>query len=861
MNRLLIIYLFCLVLSLGGACTSPGRVVNDTRRMDFTADWTFRIGDDTAAIHPEYDDTGWRHLNLPHDWAIEGEFSKDNLSGTGGGALPGGVGWYRKTFVADKADAGMRLIIDFDGVYMNSEVFINGHPLGVRPYGYVSFSYDMTPYIRWGEKNVIAVRVDNAEQPNSRWYSGCGIYRNVWLTKVNPVHVAQWGTYVTAEEVSKNSARLVICTKLQYDAEPIPDTMIINDTIVASGDVEILPMAEIRLISRLLDAGGEVVGETSSELNITATYPKEVKQELVIKKPELWSVDTPYLYQVMTLVEDKSSGKILDTYYTSVGIRTFRFDAQKGFILNGERMKINGVCMHHDLGCLGAAVNVRAIERQLEILKEMGCNGIRCSHNPPAPELLNLCDRMGFIVMDETFDMWRKKKTSHDYARYFNEWHERDLTDLVMRDRNHPSIFIWSIGNEVLEQWSDAKADTLSLEEANLILNFGHDESMLAKEGEISVNSLLTKKLVDKVKELDTTRPVTAGCNEPNPNNHLFRSGALDIIGFNYHNNWFAGVPENFPGKPFIVTESVSGLMTRGYYRMPSDSMFIWPRRWDEPFFDTSFSCSSYDNCHVPWGNRHEGTLHAVKDNGFISGQYVWTGFDYIGEPTPYGWPARSSYFGIVDLAGFPKDIYYMYQSEWNTDKTVLHLFPHWNWIPGQEIDLWAYYNHADEVELFVNGQSQGTRSKGKNNFHVAWRVKFEPGTIKAISRMNGKVVAEKSIHTAGEPAQIRLTPDRCTIQADGRDLSFVTVEIMDKEGNLCQNAENEVIFTLEGSGFIAGVDNGSPISMEKFKDNHRKAFYGKCLVVVQNNGEHGGIELTATAEGLKAAVTKIEAR
>ena len=843
MNKLLIINLSCLLLLLGGACVSPGRVTEDARRMDFTADWAFRLGDDTAAIHPGYDDTGWRHLNLPHDWAIEGEFSEDNPSGTGGGALPGGIGWYRKTFVADKADAGMRLMIDFDGVYMNSEVFVNGHSLGIRPYGYVSFSYDMTPYIRWGEKNVIAVRVDNAEQPNSRWYSGCGIYRNVWLTKVNPVHVAQWGTYVTAEDVSKNSARLMIRTKLQYDAGPMPDTMAIN------------------LISRLLDARGEVVGETSSELNIATNCPKEVEQELVMGKPELWSVDNPYLYQVMTLVEDKNSGEVLDTYYTPVGIRTFRFDAQKGFILNGERMKINGVCMHHDLGCLGAAVNVRAIERQLEILKEMGCNGIRCSHNPPAPELLDLCDRMGFIVMDETFDMWRKKKTSHDYARYFNEWHERDLADLVMRDRNHPSIFIWSIGNEVLEQWSDAKADTLSLEEANLVLNFGHDASMLAKEGEMSVNSLLTKKLVDKVKELDTTRPVTAGCNEPNPNNHLFRSGALDIIGFNYHDNWFAGVPENFPGKPFIVTESVSGLMTRGYYRMPSDSMFVWPRRWDEPFFDASFSCSSYDNCHVPWGNRHEGTLRSVKNNDFISGQYVWTGFDYIGEPTPYGWPARSSYFGIVDLAGFPKDIYYMYQSEWRTDKTVLHLFPHWNWTPGQEVDVWAYYNNADEVELFVNGQSQGVRSKGKDDFHVMWRVTFEPGTIKAVSRKDGKMVAEREIKTAGEPAQIRLTPDRYTIQADGRDLSFVTVEIVDKEGNLCPNAENDVTFAVEGSGFIAGVDNGSPISMEKFKDNHRKAFYGKCLVVVQNNGEPGGIKLTATAEGLEGAVTGMKAK
>lgn len=830
-----------LLLSLVGAllltgCNLPKETASDNRRLDFTADWAFRLGDDTTAARPEYNDADWRMLNLPHDWAVEGEFSRDNPSGTGGGALPGGVGWYRKTFTADKADQGKRLRIDFDGAYMNSTVYINGHELGTRPYGYISFSYDLTPYIKWGEENVVAVRVDNAEQPNSRWYSGCGIYRNVWLTKMNPVHVAQWGTYVTADEVSKNSARLTVRTTLEN--EQATD-------------------APLELLSQLIDENGKVIGNASTRLTVEQGKQLEAAQEIHVENPELWSVDRPYLYTIKT--EVLVDGEPVDTYRTPFGIRTFRFDAQKGFILNGEQVKINGVCMHHDLGCLGAAVNTRAIERQLEILKEMGCNGIRCAHNPPAPELLDLCDRMGFIVMDETFDMWRKKKTRHDYSRYFNEWHERDLTDLIVRDRNHPSIFMWSIGNEVLEQWTDAKADTLSLEEANLVLNFGRSPDMLAKEGEMSVNSLLTKKLADMVRSLDSTRPVTAGCNEPNPNNHLFRSGALDIIGFNYHDDWFAGVPENFPGKPFIVTESVSGLMTRGYYRMPSDSMFIWPERWDKPFHEASFSCSSYDNCHVPWGNRHEGTMRHVKNNDFISGQYVWTGFDYIGEPTPYGWPARSSYFGIIDLAGFPKDVYYMYQSEWRPDKAVLHLFPHWNWTPGQDIDLWAYYNNADEVELFVNGESQGVRSKGKDDFHVMWRVKFEPGVVKAISRKEGKVVAEQEIRTAGEPAQIRLTPDRSTIQADGKDLSFVTVEIVDKDGNLCPNAENDVTFAVEGAGFIAGVDNGSPISMEKFKDNHRKAFYGKCLVVVQNNGEDGNIKLTATAEGLGKTVQGIK--
>ena len=823
-----------LLLAVGACSPSSGPSgQEDNRRQDFTADWAFQLGDVADAAAPTYDDSSWRRLNLPHDWAIEGDFSRENPSGTGGGALPGGMGWYRKTFTADKADEGLRFYIDFDGVYMNSTVYINGHELGTRPYGYISFSYDLTPYIQWGAENVLAVRVDNAEQPNSRWYSGCGIYRNVWLRKLQPVHVAQWGTHVTADEVTKNHARLTVRTTV---------------------DNTLSQPAALELRTELVDAEGNVVAQaTASTLQADANAQAEAVQELALDNPTLWCLENPYLYDVRTTV--LADGQVTDVYHTPFGIRTFKFDAQKGFFLNGQHVKINGVCMHHDLGCLGAAVNTRAIERQLEILKEMGCNGIRCSHNPPAPELLDLCDRMGFIVMDETFDMWRKKKTAHDYARYFNEWHERDLTDLVVRDRNHPSIFIWSIGNEVLEQWSDAKADTLSLEEANLVLNFGHSKEMLAKEdGEMSVNSLLTKKLADMVRALDPTRPVTAGCNEPNPNNHLFRSGALDIIGFNYHDDWFMGVPQNFPGKPFIVTESVSGLMTRGYYRMPSDSMYVWPSRWDIPFYDESFSCSSYDNCHVPWGNYHEGTWKLVKQNPFISGQYIWTGFDYIGEPTPYGWPARSSYFGIVDLAGFPKDVYYMYQSEWRPDKTVLHLFPHWNWQEGQTIDLWAYYNNADEVELYVNGHSQGVRTKADGEFHVTWRVAFEPGTVKAVSRKGGKEVATQEIHTAGEPAQIRLTPDRSTLQADGRDLSFVTVEVLDKDGNLCPWAENDIRFRVEGTGFIAGVDNGSPISMERFKDNHRKAFYGKCLVVVQNNGQKGNIKLSAASDGLKEA-------
>ena len=801
--------------------------------VNFNKDWKFCLnieeGLDPSA--PEFDDSGWRTLDLPHDWAIEGDFDEHNPSGTGGGALPGGIGWYRKSFTVSKKDQGQIISIEFDGVYMNSSVYLNGHLLGTRPYGYISFSYDLTPYLNWDEDNVISVKVDNSDQPNSRWYSGCGIYRDVRLVKMKRVHLEQWGTYITTSDISKDKATVNISVTIRNE------------------DFNSFPFRNsVSLIVK--DKKGKTVGKA------TQAFPERggnisINDTILINTPHLWSVDDPYLYTLVTKII--RNGKCIDTYETPFGIRTIEFRADSGFYLNGEHVRINGVCNHHDLGCLGAATNERAIERQLQILKTMGCNGIRCSHNPPSPILLDLCDRMGFLVMDEAFDMWRRRKTDRDYARFFDDWYERDLTDLVVRDRNHPSIVLWSIGNEVLEQWSDAKADTLSLEQANLILNMGHSADQLAQEGEMTVNSLITARLAGIIKELDPTRPVTAGCNEPSPGNHLFRSGAIDVIGYNYHNQNVPAVPRLFPGKPIIITESVSALMTRGFYEMPSDKMMTRPARWDRPYFNETFSCSAYDNVATPWGSHHEDNLIFLNSQPFVAGQYIWTGFDYIGEPTPYGWPARSSYFGIVDLAGFPKDIYYLYQSEW-TDTPVLHLFPHWNWTPGEQIDMWCYYNNADEVELYINGVSQGIRSKDAEHLHVVWNVTFEPGTVKVVARKDGVETASQEIHTAGEPAQIRLTPDRSTIKADGTDLSFVTVEILDMDGNLCPNSDNLVQFEISGNGFIAGVDNGSPISLERFKDNKRKAFYGKCLVVLQNNGKKGIIKLDAVSEGLKRA-------
>ena len=806
--------------------------VNQRSVENIDLEWRFHLGDVDGASQPGYDDSGWRRLDLPHDWAVEGDFSQANPSGVTGGALPGGVGWYRKTFTIDAADKGKRVSVLFEGSYMNTEVFVNGRPLGVRPYGYVSFGYDITPYIKWGGENVVAVRVDNSEQPNSRWYSGCGIYRSVYLVKTAPLHIARWGTYAYSVVTGGNADLNV-------------ETTVENDTEKDAG---------IEIGLKLLDAGGETVAAVKYPAVAEAEKQTMSSTMLSVGNPHLWDTASPYLYRLVTDIYH--SGNVIDSDTVRVGFRTIAFDAGKGFFLNGRNMKINGVCLHHDHGCLGAAFNRRAMQRQLQMMKDMGCNAIRCSHNPPSPEMLDLCDEMGLLVMDEAFDMWRKKKTAHDYARYFDEWHERDLRDFVMRDRNHPSVFMWSIGNEILEQWPDADAGSLSAEDANLILNKGHE---LGSADGMSANSLLALHLAGIVRGLDSTRPITAGCNEPSVNNHVLKSGALDVVGYNYHNGNVASVPENFPGMPFLITESNSALATRGYYRMPSDTTFVWPY-WDKPFSDPSFSCSSYDNCHVPWGNTSEETFSIVSGNDFVSGQFVWTGFDYLGEPSPYGWPARSSYFGLVDLAGIPKDSYYLFQSEWS-DASVLHLFPHWNWTPGQDVDMWCYYNDADSVELVVNGKSAGFSKKTDSRRHAEWRVRYEPGMVEAVAWKDGKAVRRKVIRTAGSPAQIRLTADRTLIDADGDDLSFVTVEILDKDGNFCPLADNRVRFGVEGNGVIAGVDNGSQTSMERFQASERNAMYGKCLVVIRNNGKSGKIRLTASSDGLQPGTVSIQCR
>ena len=775
----------------------PTKTSGSRTRISFNKNWKFYPGDEPGAKAPAYNDLNWRKLTLPHDWSIEGKFDEKNPAKPEGGGLPTGIGWYRKEFAAP-ADFQNRLItIEFDGVYKNSEVWVNGKYLGKRPYGYSSFSYEISKFLKAG-KNYIAVKVDNSAQPDSRWYSGSGIYRNVWLTSTAKLAVANWGSFVTAS----SSGKVEVQIQLQNKTFKKQTAVILNSIYAADG----------KLVSK---SNSETV-----EID-TSGITKEAK--LDIKNPVLWSVEQPYQYKLVSQI--LQNGKLVDAYETKFGIRSFNFDAEKGFSLNGKAMKILGVCLHHDLGALGAAVNTRAIERQLEIMKRMGVNAVRTAHNPPAPELLDLCDKMGLLVMDEAFDMWLKKKTKNDYHLNFKEWHTKDLEDMVKRDRNHPSIILWSIGNEIREQFD-------------------------------STGIAITKELVAIVKKLDKTRPVISALTETDATkNYIFQADALDIYGLNYNHKLYKDFPKNYPGVKFLATETTSALATRGFYDT-ADSIRRWPKDGKTKFTEGNkeWSASSYDNVSAYWGSTHEETWKAAKKYDHVSGLFVWTGFDYLGEPLPYPWPARSSYFGIVDLAGFPKDSYYMYQSEWST-KPVLHLLPHWNWEAGKSVEVWAYYNNADEVELYLNGKSLGKKSKeNDDDLHVLWNVNYEPGTLKAVSRKNGKEVLVREVKTAGAPAKIELIADRKNIKADGKDLSFITVRILDLHGNVVPNADNLVNFKVAGNGFIAGVDNGFQASLEPFKANYRKAFHGLCLAIIQSTEKTGTIKLTATSAGLSSS-------
>lgn len=793
------------LLALGvGLSVTPPRVI-----LDFDRDWRFHLGDIAGAQEPSFDDAGWRRLDLPHDWSIEGVFSDTNPAGAGGGALPGGIGWYRKTFFLAATDTGRLVFIEFDGVYRNSEVWVNGHSLGLRPYGYSSFQYALTPYLRAGRAaNVVAVRVDNSRQPNSRWYSGAGIYRHVRLVVTDSVHVDHWGLYLTTPEVSARSARVRV------------RTMVRNET--AQG-------RRVGVHTIVVDSAGRTVADASTIATVPPDSVAEVAQDLRVASPRRWSLERPYLYRTVTRVE--CGGAACDSVVTPFGIRSFTFRPDSGFFLNGAHVKIRGVCLHHDLGALGAAVNGRALERQLQIMQAMGVNAIRTSHNPPAPQLLDLADRLGLIVMDEAFDMWRKQKTDYDYHLEFDAWHERDLSDMVRRDRNHPSVFIWSIGNEVMEQWTNGD----------------------------STAAPLARELARIVRRLDPTRPITSANNNGSPANPIFHAGALDLLGHNYHHEQWPSFPAQFPGQKFIITEATSALNSRGVYEQPSDSIASYATpyvRDSGPQPNSDFRLSSYDHRKAFWGSLHEESLRLFERYPFLSGMFIWQGIDYLGEPTPYEWPARSSYFGLVDLAGIPKDPYYLYQSVW-TARPMLHLFPHWNWAAGDTIDVWAYTN-GDEVELFLNGASLGVRRKVESVSHLMWRVAYVPGMLRAVARSRGRAWASAEVKTAGAPARIALAPDRARLRADGTDLSFVTVSVLDSAGVEVPTAEPLIRFQFAGDARIAGVDNGDQTSHEPFQADHVRLFNGKALVIVAAGRTPGTVTLTATAEGMGSAFARI---
>jgi beta-galactosidase len=729
----------------------------------------------------------------------EGIFESTSPAGSGGGYLNAGTGWYRKEFKLHRSTQGKRIFIEFDGVYMNSDVWLNGVHLGNRPYGYSSFQYELTPYLKYGdEKNVLVVRA-NVQQPCSRWYSGAGIYRHVRLSITDPIHLSQWGMYVSTPEVTEHEATVRVETKIQNQS---------NST------------QQVTIETAIADDTGTKVINSSSVITVKADSMGIFEQFFKLSKPKLWSLEKPTLYRVKSKVH--INGRIVDTRDTPFGIRTFEFTSDKGFFLNGRHINIKGVCLHHDLGCLGTAVNKRAIQRQLEIMKNMGCNAIRTSHNPPAPELLDLCDHMGFLVMDEAFDEWKKDKTLYGYGRFFDEWNERDLTDMIHRDRNHPSVILWSIGNEIPEQ------DNINAFE-------------------------MTKRLVDICHTEDPTRPVTAGCNTPEAAVKSGFSKPLEVFGINYSLPFY----QAFKGKAKLVgSETASAVSTRGVYNLIQDGDSL------KIVKELNNQITSYEITAPNWGNTAESTLKAVKSAPWIAGEFVWTGFDYIGEPTPFSWPSFSSYFGIVDLCGFPKDRYYLYQSQW-TEKSMVHILPHWNWqgFEGKEIPVWCYSN-CESVELLLNGKSLGEKKfSDTEDLHLVWKVPYFPGKLKAVAKNNGKIVCTDEVQTVGAPAKIMLIPDRTEISADGKDLSYIKVAIVDQEGRICPNADNLVKFKIKGEGVIAGVDNGNPISHEYFKTSERKAFHGLCLAVIQSKHKRGTIRLFAESLELNSADLLIQVK
>jgi beta-galactosidase len=776
--------------------------VNAQREMKLLLqDWKFSQTDTQAAHLPTFMDGSWRALDIPHDWSIEGNFSKAHPSTFNQGALPTGIGWYRKHFKLPAGATTQHVQLNFEGVFQRTDVWINGQFLGRHNNGYVSFKHDITPFLNKDGNNVIAVRVDNAAQPNSRWYTGSGIYRKVWLDLSSQTFIDPWDLFIKAN-IEKNGTASVEMS-----------AMVSN----FSGQKK-----DLKIIHEIHDARGKLVAKGTPVSLILSNEKTEMHGALKIANPIFWSPASPYLYQSIVKVFEKE--KLVDSIQTTLGIRYFAFDPVHGFSLNGKHFLIQGVCNHHDLGAIGAAVNRSAISRQLTLLKEMGCNAIRTAHNPPSVELLDLCDSMGFLVMDEIYDAWAKRKNKFDQSLDFKNDHQSDVQSWIRRDRNHASIFMWSIGNEIREQFD-------------------------------STGSSYASELTALVKALDNTRPVTAALTENDPSkNFLYKSGALDVLGFNYKLDAYSQLLSRFPGSSFIAAETASALATRGHYDFPSDTFRIWPPDSKSTSHgNPDHTVSAFDNVYAYWGNTHEKSWLAVKKHPHMSGAFVWSGFDFLGEPVPYQWPSRSSYYGIIDLAGFPKDVYFMYQSEW-TQKPVLHLFPHWNWKPGQTVDVWAYFSQADEVELFLNGKSMGVRTKNDSTLHASWRIDFVPGQLKAVSRKNGKPVLESSIKTAGEPYRIVLRTASSSLKTAANELGYIEIGVLDAMGIPVQDADNAITLSVLGNGKLAATDNGNPVGMDPFTSNQKNLFNGKLLAIVKTDGKKGQITLRATSPGLQPA-------
>ncbi len=794
------------------------------QKENFDSNWKFSKGDFAEAIHHDFDDNAWETLDLPHDWSINDTFSKDNPTGRPGGFASGGIGWYRKIFTVKERDQGIKYSIEFGGVYENSEVWINGHYLGKRPFGYISFSYDLTPYIRFGEENLIAVKVDNSKQPNARWYTGSGIYRHVWLVKTDLLHLTRHGIYVTTPEISSESAKVVVQSRIKNDHKDARNILLVNE--VYSDE-------------------GEMIVSVESSLELDSDQEKEHRQELSIPDPELWSPSNPNLYRLRTIVFQKNTP--VDIVETNFGVRYFHFSPDSGFSLNGEPLKFKGVNNHSDLGALGAALNDRVLERRLEILKEMGCNAIRTAHNPPCEELLDMCDKMGFMVMDEAFDEWLESwpfggikkpegKAKYGYHLHFNEWAEKDLTELIRRDRNHPSVILWSVGNEIPDACFEIGTERL-------------------------------KRLMQVARGEDPTRPITAGITHMHLANESGFASELDVTGYNGGGGsafMYEADHETYPERIFLATEVPHSFQTRGVYRTkswyrgenPLGGIMKVPDLTDEEVFTDvpKFYSSSYDNAMVRIGARD--SWRRTRDFAFMCGEFRWTGFDYLGE-TMFGWPAKFWNFGVIDMCGFPKDTYYFYQSQWR-EEPMLHILPHWNWEgkEGIEIPVVAYSN-CQSVELFLNGQSLG-RKEMAGEMDLTWLVPYHPGSLRAIGYIDEKMICEKEIVTAGNPARIELLPDRLTITGDGRDVVHVEVNILDDNNHFVPEASNRINFKIDGDGEIVEVDNGDPLNEEQYNSPARNAFKGKCLVIIKALKKDGKFNLTAESEGLETETLTI---